>query len=397
MSIREDESVPAGHQTLGDFLRSLRIKAKLKLREVEERSGVSNAYLSQLETGKINKPSPHIIHKLASAYDVSYERLMIMAGYIVGPDSPISGEQPVVPGSRIPTSAIRELSPEEEDAVLNYLEYLRLRKAGACGKFPTPTAEIISAAGLRVEHSFFTDQEILNIISDVPAKLIKTARNSLHGLVDIRGRTIYVRQDIPLGEELPHLTIHETAHAYLDWQKNIYLFVQENELTISRDVIDVFERQANQFAWEIIFQLDQFRIDAENAEFSLRTPEQLAHRYGTTPYAAIRRFVETNRRPCAVLIWSRSGKSGELALPPCNCVQSDSFSQCFGKTAWRTSLNRFSRSELIFHGEFGHRMQCELPALNRVSIQCETNSLQMGRHLFVLVFPENEVTSVLIR
>jgi transcriptional regulator with XRE-family HTH domain len=129
LNIREGKSVTAGHQSLGEFLRSLRVEARLKLREVEERSGVSNAYLSQLETGKINKPSPHILHKLATVYGFPYDKLMMMAGYLVGPSSPDSGEQPVVPGSRIPTSAIRELSPEEEDAVLNYLEYLRFRRS----------------------------------------------------------------------------------------------------------------------------------------------------------------------------------------------------------------------------------------------------------------------------
>lgn len=99
----------------------------MKLREVEEASGVSNAYLSQLETGKIGKPSPHILHKLASVYNVPYEMLMDRAGYLAGAESR-RGEEPAARGSRIPASALRDLTTDEEDAVLRYIEFLRYQR-----------------------------------------------------------------------------------------------------------------------------------------------------------------------------------------------------------------------------------------------------------------------------
>ena len=43
---------------LGQFLWDIRNARGLKLRQVEEACDVSNAYLSQLETGKIKQPSP---------------------------------------------------------------------------------------------------------------------------------------------------------------------------------------------------------------------------------------------------------------------------------------------------------------------------------------------------
>jgi transcriptional regulator with XRE-family HTH domain len=42
---------------------------------------VSNAYLSQLEHGKIKRPSPNVLHSLAEVYAVPYEALMEKAGY----------------------------------------------------------------------------------------------------------------------------------------------------------------------------------------------------------------------------------------------------------------------------------------------------------------------------
>ncbi|MCA1058084.1 helix-turn-helix domain-containing protein [Rossellomorea aquimaris] len=66
----------------GQKLKKLRLTKGLKIRELENLSGVSNAYLSQLENGKRGKPSPEIIKKLAPHLDTSYTDLMKMAGYI---------------------------------------------------------------------------------------------------------------------------------------------------------------------------------------------------------------------------------------------------------------------------------------------------------------------------
>lgn len=118
---------PSAPHPLGPYLRSLREARGLTLREVEQASGVSNPYLSQLETAKISRPSPHILHKLASVYGVPYEFLMEKAGYI-GPPSPPAEHEPAVPGSRIPAAALRDLSPEEEEALLDYLAFLRYQR-----------------------------------------------------------------------------------------------------------------------------------------------------------------------------------------------------------------------------------------------------------------------------
>lgn len=45
-----------------------RKKSKLTLRQVEEITGISNAYLSQLENGKIKKPSYDVVQKLNDVY-----------------------------------------------------------------------------------------------------------------------------------------------------------------------------------------------------------------------------------------------------------------------------------------------------------------------------------------
>jgi len=74
-----------GRQTqlgaLGGFIREQRARAKLSLRELAERTKVSNAYLSQIERG-LHEPSVHVISALAKALDVSAETILRQAGIL---------------------------------------------------------------------------------------------------------------------------------------------------------------------------------------------------------------------------------------------------------------------------------------------------------------------------
>jgi DNA-binding Xre family transcriptional regulator len=51
-------------------LKEWRVYRDLTLRQVEVETGISNAYLSQLETGKIKSPSFSVVCKLCNIYKV---------------------------------------------------------------------------------------------------------------------------------------------------------------------------------------------------------------------------------------------------------------------------------------------------------------------------------------
>jgi transcriptional regulator with XRE-family HTH domain len=109
---------------LGAVLSDLRKAKGFSLREVEEATGkaVSNAYLSQLEKGKIKKPSPNMLHSLAGVYAVPYEALMEKAGYLLPSQSNGGGRS-----RRLAVFAIDDLTAEEEEQLLKYLAFLRSR------------------------------------------------------------------------------------------------------------------------------------------------------------------------------------------------------------------------------------------------------------------------------
>jgi len=108
---------------LGGLLAHLRVAKGLSLRQVEEASdkAVSNAYLSALEKGRIQQPSPHVLHSLAAVYTVPYETLMEKAGYLL-PSEGKGGRR-----RRLAAFAIDDLSAEEEEELLKYLAFLRFR------------------------------------------------------------------------------------------------------------------------------------------------------------------------------------------------------------------------------------------------------------------------------
>ena len=65
-----------------EILKDLRTRASLTLRQVEEATGISNAYLSQLENGKIKNPSAQTLYVLSKLYSTSIESLLIASGLI---------------------------------------------------------------------------------------------------------------------------------------------------------------------------------------------------------------------------------------------------------------------------------------------------------------------------
>lgn len=108
--------------TLGKFLQAAREAKQLSLRAVEKATGVSNAYLSQVESGKIKQPSPTILHKLSELYEVSYADVLALAGH------PVPGGDDHEDNSPRTLDRLGAITPDEEQALVEYLAFLRSRK-----------------------------------------------------------------------------------------------------------------------------------------------------------------------------------------------------------------------------------------------------------------------------
>jgi transcriptional regulator with XRE-family HTH domain len=84
MSGVSDDPWRAQLEVLGALLRAQRVAADLSLRELSNRTKVSNAYLSQLERG-LHEPSLGVLRAIASALGVPLGSLLTRAG-VLEPD-----------------------------------------------------------------------------------------------------------------------------------------------------------------------------------------------------------------------------------------------------------------------------------------------------------------------
>ncbi len=109
---------------LGSQLRDVRTLRGDSLRAVATETGISAAYLLKLEQGLVAAPSPHFLLNLAKYFDVSYLRLMALAGYATDDDPQVERSKAGVLAEAL---AAQDLTPEEERAMAAFLTTLRSR------------------------------------------------------------------------------------------------------------------------------------------------------------------------------------------------------------------------------------------------------------------------------
>ena len=118
--------------SLATELRRIRKITGYSLRDVENQTDISNAYLSQLERGSAKRPSADKLTKLASVYGVDPRDFLALAGYI--PSNSEEASNGTKNGeSRALSAAMRALlatdfNEEEEQQLLDFAAFLRSKR-----------------------------------------------------------------------------------------------------------------------------------------------------------------------------------------------------------------------------------------------------------------------------
>jgi transcriptional regulator with XRE-family HTH domain len=100
----------AQREALGSFIRAQRKLANLSLRQLADRTSLSNPYLSQVERG-LHQPSVRVLKALSDALNVSAETLMAQAGLI---DAVVGAEAPPAEDGAPANDAAPPLPPTED-------------------------------------------------------------------------------------------------------------------------------------------------------------------------------------------------------------------------------------------------------------------------------------------
>jgi len=108
----------------GEFLRKLREDRGMTLRDVEEKIHISNAYLSQVESGQRNIPTMRILSKLAEVYGCNVDALTNAAEAELR-HKKTKAEEPPTPGGDFICRGYEKLSDGNKQALKKFLQHLQ--------------------------------------------------------------------------------------------------------------------------------------------------------------------------------------------------------------------------------------------------------------------------------
>ena len=94
---------------IGQFIRDLRSNARISLRELADRAGVSNPYLSQIERG-LRRPSAEVLAQLADALRVSQALMYLRAGLLSDKEGTHTVVEAIAADSGLTTSQKQSLT-----------------------------------------------------------------------------------------------------------------------------------------------------------------------------------------------------------------------------------------------------------------------------------------------
>lgn len=265
-----------------------------------------------------------------------------------------------------------------------------LREAGAFGRFPTPVGDIMAAARLEeVEEDVLNEDGFLASTRKKAGKALKLALSKVLGLFDAGARLVFIDRTMHVVKQT-FVRLHETAHGFMPWQKDLYAVVEDCERSLDPDVADLFDREANNFASEVLFQLDCFSDEAEQKPFGIMVPVGLSKRYGGSIYAAVRRYVFRNHRACAVLVLNPpdlvEGDGFRASLR--RFVASPSFAELFGGIRWPeyfTPDDDIGKSVPVGKRRLSGKRTIVLNDRNGDSHECVLEAFTQTHQVFVLI------------
>ena len=268
-----------------------------------------------------------------------------------------------------------------------------LQQSGALGVFPTPIEQVMASADVEEVHEDVLNESFIAKMRKQGGDSLKKALSKVIGLFDAKARLIFIDRSIAIVKQ-KFVRLHEIGHAFLTWQRDLYGIVEDCEKTIEPELADQFDREANVFASEVLFQLDHFQQEAAQYDFSILTPVRLSRSYGSSIYSAVRQYVTKHHRSCAVLVLN----------PPQACdgfgftatLRRRCFSRTFLETFGNLSLPPFftpddqiGRLVPINGRKMTGQRQIDLKDLNGDEQVCIAEAFTQTHQIFVLIHATN--------
>lgn len=112
--------------SLGEYIKEKRIEKSWSQRDLANASGISNAEISRIESGKRKEPSSSVLKDIATALNVPVEEILHEAGIIANTQDSIDTSSSA--SFSDPYAMPRDLTEDELDEVFKYIDYIRSKR-----------------------------------------------------------------------------------------------------------------------------------------------------------------------------------------------------------------------------------------------------------------------------
>jgi len=180
-----------------------------------------------------------------------------------------------------------------------------LKSSKALDIFPTPVDQILNYSDFAIDNKI----DLLNIeisflegLKEKSLNILQSGLSKIKGIFDRAEKTIYIDPSLDnnLGKK-NFVKLHEIGHGVLSWQ-NDYMLCLDNDETLSPEIEERFEEEANYFASITLFQHDRFIHEAEKLKLGLSSVMALRKKFGASVHATFRNYVLKSNNKCALLV-----------------------------------------------------------------------------------------------
>jgi IrrE N-terminal-like domain len=287
------------------------------------------------------------------------------------------------------------LPAESEREVAKYADLL-LRKAEAVGRFPTPVADLVSAAKLEIARESALERigldalyrRLPNALKLTP-DVLKRAASKVLGLLHRPDRMIHLDPTLH-PKRKTYITIHEVGHEFLPHQRSTFKILEDSDSELDSETQDLYEREANVFASEVLFQGARFAREAADSHLGIKVPVELSKKYGPSVYSAARRYVSTHAAPCALIVFDPAveliGVGPVIQLR--RIVPSRTFRRQFGDLSlndtWGEGTFFFKHKP---RNKFTAPVTCSIVDVNGDKQTCTVEAFDTTHHILFLMWP----------
>ena len=270
-----------------------------------------------------------------------------------------------------------------------------LKEAGVMGILPTPVDQILAVAQVEEVTEDVLSETFLAGLRRKAGNSLKQAVSKVLGVFDAVSSLVFIDQ-LLLPVKKRFVRLHEAAHGFLPWQRPMYRIVEDCDKSLDPDAAALFDREANVFASEVLFQNDTFHNLAADEPFEVWTPIRLAKHFNASLYASIRQYVSKSHRTCAVLVLNPPEFIKPVGFKATlrRVVSSNTFAQTFDDYRWAhfyTPDDQIGRLVPIGKRKSSGKQEIVLTDRNGDRHNCIAESFTQKHQVFVLIHVVNSL------